>query len=223
MDKENRGIEIQEGSSDDGDPSGTLQMQESLSMAFLLLLEKLTPLERAAFLLHDVFDYEYAEVAGILGKSEVNCRQILLRARQHVSENRPRFDASPKEHKKLLEAFLAAATQGDIQGLLTVLSDQVILYSDGGGKAAAALNPITGPDHVARFLIGAIQMSVPVGVTMRFAQVNGQPGVVYLRPDGRAGCVLTLDVVEGRLRNIYVVTNPEKLANFPAPPQFLMR
>lgn len=204
---------------DESDPSGTFQMQESLSMAFLLLLEKLTPLERAAFLLHDVFDYEYAEVAGILGKSEANCRQILLRARQHVSENRPRFDASSEEHKKLLEAFLDTATRGDMQGLLKVLSDQVVLHTDGGGKAAAALNPITGRDHVAHFLIGAIQKSVPVGVTMRFAQVNCQPGVVYLRPDGRPGCVLTLNVVDGRLRNIYVVTNPEKLAKLPAPPQ----
>jgi RNA polymerase sigma-70 factor (ECF subfamily) len=207
---------------DDSDPSGVFQMQESLSMAFLLLLEKLTPLERAAFLLHDVFDYEYAEVAGILGKSEANCRQTLVRARHHVNENRPRFDASPEQHKKLLEAFLAAATQGDMQALLAVLSDEVVLYSDGGGKAAAALNPISGPDHVARFLIGAIKKSVPVGVTMRIAQVNGQPGVIYLTPDGRPGCVLTLDVVDGRLRNIYVVTNPEKLASLPAPPQRLM-
>jgi RNA polymerase sigma-70 factor (ECF subfamily) len=207
---------------DDSDPSGTFQMQESLSMAFLLLLEKLTPIERAAFLLHDVFEYEYAEVAAILGKSEANCRQIVLRARQHVNENRPRFDAAPEQHKKLLESFHAAAAGGDMQALLAVLSDEVVLYSDGGGKAAAALNPMSGPDRVARFVIRAIEKYVPVGVTMRIAQVNGQPSVIYLRPDGRPGCVLTLEVVGGRLRNIYVVTNPEKLANLPARPQHLM-
>jgi RNA polymerase sigma-70 factor, ECF subfamily len=206
----------------DSDPSETFQMQESLSMAFLLLLEKLVPIERAAFLLHDVFEYEYAEVAGILGKSEANCRQIVLRARQHVNENRPRFDASPEQHKKLLESFLAAVEGGDMQALLAVLSDDVVLYSDGGGKAAAALNPISGPDHVARFVIGASKKTVPVGVTMRIAQVNGQPSVIYLRPDGRPGCVLTLSIVDGRLHNIYVVTNPEKLASLPAPLQRFM-
>ena len=176
----------------------------------------MTPVERAAFLLHEVFDYEYPEVAGILSKSEANCRQIVLRARQHISQNRPRFDASPEQHKRLLEAFLAASSQGDIQGLLALLSDEVALYADGGGRASASLNPIFGADRVVRFLIGATKKSVPEGAVTRLASVNGQPSVVYYAPSGRVGCVLTLNVVDGRLCNIYVVTNPDKLANMPA-------
>lgn len=198
------------------DPAEAFRMQESLSMAFLLLLEKLTPNERAAFLFHEVFEYDYGEVAEILGKSEANCRQIVLRARQHVSKNRPRFSPSPEEHKKLLEAFLAACSQGDMQGLVTLLSNDVVLYSDGGGKATAAINPIFGSDRVARFLIGAVKKLAPEGVSTRVAQVNGQPSIIYFSPAGKVGCVVSLDVVNGKLRNIYVVTNPNKLVNIPA-------
>jgi RNA polymerase sigma-70 factor (ECF subfamily) len=196
---------------DASDPSAPPQIQESLSMAFLLLLEKLTPLERATFLLHEVFDYEYAEVAEILGREEANCRQLLRRARQHITGGRPRFEPSPREHKRLLEGFLDAISSGDLAGLLTLLSDDVALYSDGGGKAGAALNPIHGVDHVARFMFGAITKFVPANVSIRLAEVNGQPSVVYSRPDGGAGCVLTMDIEDERIRNIYVVTNPEKL------------
>lgn len=195
------------------DPLEALQMQESLSIAFLLLLEKLTPVERAAFLLHEVFEYDYHEVAGILARSEENCRQIVSRARQHVNDNRPRFDASPDESKKLLEAFLVASAHGDMQGLLAILSNDVVLYSDGGGKANAAINPIAGPDHVARFLIGSIKKLVPEGVTTKLNQANGQPSVIYFSPAGKAVCVFTLGIVDHQLRNIYVVTNPDKLTH----------
>jgi len=202
---------------DRSDPAATSQLQESLSMAFLLLLEKLTPLERAAFLLHEVFDYDYGEVAEILGRHEANCRQILRRARQHITEGRPRFDPSPEQHKRLLEKFLAATSGGNLDGLLALLSSEVALYSDGGGKANAALNPIHGPRHVARFLIGAVRKSVPANVVARLAEINGQPSIVYVRPDGSAGSVLTLDIADGRIENIYVVTNPEKLRRLRAP------
>jgi len=197
------------------DPSESYRMNESLSMAFLLLLEKLTPAERAAFLLHEVFDYEYAEVARILDKSEANCRQLLRRARQRITEGRPRFDASPESHKKLLEGFLLASSSGDLSDLVRLLSNDVILYSDGGGKASAALNPIYGRDHVMRFLVGAIKKTVPADVITRFEEINGQPSLVYRLPAGKAGCVVSFDVVDGLIQNIYVVTNPEKLARLP--------
>ncbi len=195
----------------DGDPSANSRMHESLSIAFLLLLEKLTPAERAAFLLHEIFEYEYSEIAEILGKKEANCRQLLRRARQHITSGRPRFDASPEQHKKLLEGFLAASSTGDLAGLVALLSDEVVLYSDGGGNAKAALNPIYGRERVVRFLLGALRKTVPIGVRTRIEEVNGQPSVIYSPPDGRAGCMVSFDIADGLIRNIYVVTNPQKL------------
>jgi RNA polymerase sigma-70 factor, ECF subfamily len=197
------------------DPSETTRVQESLSMAFLLLLEKLTPAERAAFLLHEVFDYKYSEIAEILGKTEANCRQLLRRARQRVIKGRPRFDVSPDQHKKLLEQFLAATSSGQLSDLVALLSDDVVLYSDGGGKASAALNPIYGRDRVSRFLFGAVQKSVPSNVVTRFEQINGQPSLVYYPADRKAGCVLNFDIADQLIHNIYVVTNPEKLSRLP--------
>ena len=194
------------------DPSASSRMSESLSMAFLLLLEKLTPAERAAFLLHEVFDYEYSEVAAILEKNEASCRQLLRRARRRITEGRPRFDASPAHHKKLLEKFLAASSSGDLSDLVTLLSDDVVLYSDGGGRASAALNPIYGRDHVTRFLAGAIRKTVPTGVATSFGEINGQPSLIYYSPSGSPGCVVNFDIKDGLIQNIYVVTNPHKLS-----------
>jgi len=193
------------------DPSANCRMHESLSIAFLLLLEKLTPSERAVFLLHEVFEYEYAEVAQILGKTEANCRQLIRRARQHISSGRPRFDASPEQHKKLLEGFLLASSTGDLAGLVALLSNDVIVYSDGGGNAKAALNPIYGRERAVRFLLGSIRKTVPLDIRMRIEEVNGHPGVIYSQPNGRAGCLITFDIVDGVIQNIYIVTNPEKL------------
>jgi len=204
------------------DPSATSRMQESLSMAFLLMLEKLTPAERAAFLLHEVFEYEHCEVAGILGKSDAACRQLLRRARQRITSDRPRFETSPAQHQKLLQEFLAASKTGDLAELVALLSQDVVLYSDGGGKANAALNPICGRDHVARFLFGAIQKSVPANVRTRLEEINGQPSVIYSPADGRAGCVVTFDIANGVIQNIYVVTNPEKLRFLPKLPARLL-
>ncbi len=199
----------------DGDPSEISRMNESLSLAFLLLLEKLTPAERAAFLLYEVFDYEYSEVSDILEKSEVNCRQLIRRARQRITEGRPRFTASPEQHQQLLEEFLAASSSGELAKLVALLSAEVVLYSDGGGKANAAMNPLYGRDRVARFLFGAIRKSVPATVVPRFEQINGQPSVIYSRPDGRVGCVISVDIAAGVVQNIYIVTNPDKLDRLP--------
>ncbi|HXH66015.1 MAG TPA: RNA polymerase sigma-70 factor [Candidatus Limnocylindrales bacterium] len=182
----------------------------SLSMAFLMLLERLTPMERAVFLLREVFDYEYAEVAGMLGQSEVNCRQILKRAKEHIAEGRPRFDVSLERREELLQQFLEATAQGDMQGLLALLAKDVVLYTDGGGKATAVPNPIHGAERVARFFFGAREKLMPTDVVRRFAEINGQPGVVVYHQ----GCVfgvLAMDVAEGGIRNIYIVRNPDKL------------
>jgi RNA polymerase sigma-70 factor (ECF subfamily) len=198
-------------SGDESDPFGASERHESLSMAFLLLLESLTPVERAAFLLHDVFDYDYAEVARILTRSEPSCRQIVHRARQRITGNRPRCAASPEAHQRLLNEFLAATSSGNLERLVSVLADEVTLYADGGGKANAALRPITGPRHVGMFLLGAVRKSVPDGVVVGIERVNGQPGLVYRLPDGTVGCVLALGLANGRISTLFVITNPDKL------------
>lgn len=199
------------------DPLGIIRVDESLSMAFLVLLERLTPVERAVFLLREIFDCEYSEIAAALGQSEVNCRQILRRARQHVSEVRPRFRASAEERNNLLERFLQATSQGDMDGLVALLSSDVVLHSDGGGKALAVPNLIQGAGKVARGIVGGLSKLVPKNRVTRIVQVNGESGVVsYL--NGRPYSVLTMDVSDGKIRAIYIVTNPEKLSHLPALP-----
>jgi RNA polymerase sigma-70 factor, ECF subfamily len=187
----------------------------SLSMAFLMLLERLTPVERAVFLLREVFDYEYAEVAAMLGRGEANCRQILKRAKQHVAQERQRFDTSPQEHQRLLQEFLRATGRGDMQGLLALLSKDVVLYTDGGGKATAVPNPIYGPDHVVRFFFGARDKFMPKDVVRHLMEINGQPGIAVYH-QGRVYGVLSIDVVEGQICNIYIVRNPDKLERLPS-------
>jgi len=199
------------------DPSHVLRVDESLSLAFLVLLERLTSIERAVFLLREIFEYEYSEIASILGQSEANCRQILRRARQHVSEARPRFRASSEERSNLLERFLQATSQGDMDGLVDLLASDVVLHSDGGGKALAVPNLIYGADKVARGILGSLEKLVPRNLLTRMALINGQPGIVsYL--SGKPYSVLTMDTSEGRIRAIYVLTNPEKLAHLPELP-----
>jgi len=195
------------------DPFDASELHDSLSMAFLLLLERLTPVERAAFLLHDVFGYGYEELVRILSKSEASCRQIVHRARQHVTENRPRFDPAPEQHERLLHEFMAAASSGHLERLVTVLSTEVVLYADGGGKASAALRPVHGALNVARFILGAIARSVPIDVSVNIEIVNGQPSVVYRLPQGEAGCVLSVVTSGRQISEILVVTNPDKLAH----------
>jgi RNA polymerase sigma-70 factor (ECF subfamily) len=195
------------------DPFTISRIDESLSMAFLVLLERLTPVERAVFLLREVFDYEYADIAQTVGKDEANCRQILRRARQHMAEARPRFKASTEQREQLLANFLQATATGDLEKLVGLLSSDAELHSDGGGRAPAVPNLVYGPDNVARAIIGGLRKLVPSNLTSRIAQINGEPGVVsYL--EGRAFSVLTLQVSEDRIKSIYIVTNPEKLAHF---------
>ena len=196
------------------DPLENLRVDESLSVAFLLMLERLTPVERAVFLLREVFEYEYPELAAVLGENEANCRQILHRARQHVTAARPRFKASQQEKSDLLKRFLQATRNGDLEGLVGLLASDVVLHSDGGGKAVGAPNLIRGARNVARGALGTLQKLMPKNLVIRLAQVNGQPGIVsYL--DGKPYSVLTLEAGEGHIQRIYVVTNPEKLAHLP--------
>ncbi|MCW3059504.1 MAG: polymerase sigma-70 factor, partial [Capsulimonas sp.] len=196
------------------DPMENALLGESLSMAFLVLLERLTPAERAVFLLRDVFEYEYSEIASVLGQSEVNCRQILRRARKHVDAARPRFPASPQKQVDLLERFLQAVGGGDLAGLVSVLSHDVVLHTDGGGKASAVPNLIHGADHVARAILGGTRKFAPANLAPRIAQINGEPGIVlYL--DGKPYSVFTMDAFEERIQAIYFVTNPEKISHLP--------
>ena len=199
------------------DPLEIIRVDESLSMAFLVMLERLTPVERAVFLLREVFEYEYSQIAAVLGQSEANCRQILSRAKQHISAIRPRFKTSLRKKGDLLERFLKATSSGDMERLVALLSDDVALHSDGGGKAIAVPNLIQGADNVARGIFGGLQRIVPKNLVRRVMEINGEPGVVsYL--DGKPHSVLTLGAGEGRIHAIYILTNPEKLAHLPGLP-----
>lgn len=191
------------------DMTSTAELAESLSVAFLVVLESLSPVERAVFLLREVFGYEYAEIAEIVGKSEANCRQITRRAQQRIRERRPRFLPTREQQERVTSEFVRACTSGDLQGLMALLTDNVVLMTDGGGKAQAALNPIHGPDRVARF-IAAILGKTPPGFSSVIADVNGQPGIVsYI--DGKPNAVLALDIDQEGVRGIHIVANPDKL------------
>ena len=181
------------------------------SMTLLLALERLSPLERAAFLLHDVFDLDFAEVARTLDRSEAACRQLAARAREHVRESRPRFPVDPEEGARIASAFLDAARTGDASALSQLLAEDAVLQTDGGGKRIAALAPILGRDRIARFFAGiARKGGAAVPYKFTFARINGQPGYIGEEPDGSIHTV-SLDVRDGRIVAIYIVRNPDKL------------
>jgi RNA polymerase sigma-70 factor (ECF subfamily) len=191
------------------DTTGRLEAAETVSLALLVVLESLSPVERAAYLLRRVFDYDYDEVSTILGKSEANCRQLVSRAEARVRERRPRFDPAPGEAERLTGEFLQACATGDLNGLVRVLATDAVLYSDGGGKALAARVPIRGADRVARFFVGVVKKS-PADAEVRHVRVNGRPGLVVLE-GGRVATVVTLDIADGRVAACFVVRNPDKL------------
>lgn len=194
------------------DPMRNIQMADSLSMAFMILLESLSPVERACFLLREVFDYEYEEIARMVGKTEANCRQMVSRARLHIRERRPRFDVSSEMQERLTGQFMQACASGDLQGLMSLLAEDVSLTSDGGGRVTAARKPVYGADHVARFLTGLVKKAGAERLSIRPTEVNGQPGfITYF--NGRLMNVVSLDIADGRIRGIYIVVNPDKLQN----------
>ena len=193
------------------DPAGAAEQAESLSMAFLLLLERLTPVERAVFLLHDVFGYDYGEIAGIVGKSEDNCRQLALRARRHVGEGRPRFEASRSKRERLAGRFFRAVGDGDMDGLVSMLAEDVVVYGDSGGTPPSWPRPIIGRGNVSRLLLGIAGQMRQLGITIRPAEINGQPGAMFLDPDGNLTNIFVLDIADGQVRTVRSVINPEKL------------
>ncbi len=186
-----------------------MALADSLSTAFLVLLETLSPTERAVFLLREVFEYDYPEISQIIGKSEANCRQMVRRAKDHISARRPRFPADPIHGDRLVGKFLDTCRMGDTAGLLSLLSEEAVLYSDGGGKVVAAPRPIAGAAKVARFLVGVSKV-VPAGTEHCFAMINGAPGFLRML-NGQLVQTTTLEIVNGRIEAIYIVRNPEKL------------
>lgn len=190
-------------------PDARAELAESLSIAFLVLLERLSPLERAAFLLREVFDQPFEEVASVLGTSEVACRQLVARARAHVDENRPRYKATNEKKQALLGAFLAACATADATALGRVLAADVVARSDGGGKVHAALKPVIGRDRVIRFFLGVLKKAPPNGFA-EVTWVNGEPGLVLRTPDSVV-TVVTLSIVDDLISDVWIVVNPEKL------------
>jgi len=189
-------------------------MADSLSLAMLVLLESLSPEQRAALLLHDVFDYGYPEIAEIIGKSEDNVRQLASRARRHVEERRPRFQTSREEREQLTQRFLAAAQQGELAGLEALLAHDVVLTGDGGGKVPALARSLQGRNRVARMLLNWMRVvSRGPGVTLSPTEVNGGPGVMVL--DGQQWLISawSLEIAGGEIRSISSVVNPDKLAH----------
>jgi RNA polymerase sigma-70 factor (TIGR02957 family) len=195
------------------DPARHAEMADSLSLAFLVLLESLSPEQRAVFLLHDVFDYGYGEVAEIVGKSEANARQLAARARRHVEEQKPRFEASPEEREELAHRFFAAARDGDVAGLEALLADDVVLHGDGGGKVPALARALFGARRVARTLGAWFRQGAKLKDTeIREVDVNGQPGAILMAGGGVVS-VMALDIAAGRIQSIRSIVNPDKLAH----------
>jgi RNA polymerase sigma-70 factor, ECF subfamily len=185
---------------------------DTISLAFLVLLERLTPAERAVFLLREVFEYEYDDIAKILDRTEAACRKLFSRARDHLAAHRPRFQASPDDHRRLLEQFLRAARTGDIDGLTALLSDDVTLWADGGGKIpGAALRPLHGAAAVARFLIHVTARYTPPDARLAVVNVNGKPTLLVRRPDGSPFVVVSVEVDQARITTVWAIGNPDKL------------
>jgi RNA polymerase sigma-70 factor (TIGR02957 family) len=196
----------------DDDPARSAEMADSLSLAFLVLLESLSPEQRAAFLLREVFDEPYDRIAEIVGTSEQNARQLATRARRHVEQRRPRFEASREQQEELATRFFAAAEEGDLQGLEELLAHDVVFRGDGGGKAPAAARAVHGRARVARLLIAGLRVLARFGgFTTRREEVNGQPGALFFDRDGRLISVAILDIAEGQIQGVSAIVNPDKL------------
>ena len=194
-------------------------MADSLSMAFLVVLESLSPTERAVFLLHEVFGYEHREIAELTGTSAANSRQILARARRHVDEGKPRFEASRAQREEVAQRFFAAADGGDLDGLLRALAPDVVYYGDGGGKARAVTAAMHGRDRVARFIAGLFRRLRKLEASVRIVEANGQPGAVTYNRDGHVMNVFALDIAGGEVQAVRCVVNPDKLRHLRRAPE----
>jgi RNA polymerase sigma-70 factor, ECF subfamily len=187
--------------------------EEAVSLAFLVLLERLNPDERAVLVLRESFDYPFSDIAEILDISEANARQILSRARRRIDDERPRFDSDPRERGRLVARFLDAAREGDMDGLVALLAPDAVMIGDGGGKARAIAAPMHGAARIARALLAFYKISEEWGVSFEPAIVNGQPGFRVVAPDGRLVNVTSLDVEGGAITRLHSIVNPDKLAH----------
>jgi RNA polymerase sigma-70 factor (ECF subfamily) len=192
-------------------PEQMAELSDSLSMAFLVLLENLSPVERAVFLLREVFDYSYEDIAEIVDKKEANCRQILGRARRHLDDHQDRYEASTEKSEALLRSFLAAARHGDLDQLVDLLAADAVLCGDGGGKATAIREPLYGRDRVAAFVLALFERAKYMGVTAEPVLVNGGPGLITRDPQGKILSVLCLEVDGGLIQTVRGIVNPDKL------------
>jgi RNA polymerase sigma-70 factor (ECF subfamily) len=197
-------------------PEHMAELSDSLSMAFLVLLESLSPVERAVFLLREVFDYPYEDIAQIVDKSEVNCRQVFGRARQHVGAHHARFEASTEHSEALVRSFLVAARDGDLDQLVELLAADVTIYGDGGGKATAIRQPIYGREKVATYLIALFERAPRLGVAVEAVLVNGGPGIITYDPQGKIISVLSLEILDGMIQTVRGIVNPDKLQHLGA-------
>ena len=195
----------------DADPAARAETADTVSMAFLVLLESLSPVERAVFLLREVFGYGYDQIAAVVEKSEPNCRQIFARARARVDERRPRFEVSRAQRDELARRFFAACELGDMAGLERLLADDVVFNGDGGGKAPAVRRPVEGRVQVLRFLGALLRQGAAQDARIEPVEVNGQPGAQLIGGDGRLVSVLALDIADGHIQAMHNVLNPDKL------------
>ena len=195
------------------DPERSAQLADSVSMAALLLLERLSPLERAVFVLREVFGFGFGEIASAVGRSEAACRQLAVRARRHMDSGRPRFEADRREREKLAARFFDALREGDVDGLRELLAADAQLVGDGGGKAPALARSIFGAEKVARVLASIFPWLVRIEVTLEPREVNGQPGAIFLDRDGKILSTVALDVLDGQIQMIRAVQNPDKLGH----------
>ncbi|TDU86584.1 RNA polymerase sigma-70 factor (ECF subfamily) [Kribbella voronezhensis] len=199
--------------SPDVDPAYRIELDDTVSMAFLVLLEALSPVERAVFVLREVIGYEYAEIAAVVDKSEANCRQIFARAKTRIKDGQPRFAASREDRDRLATEFLGAIRNGDLAGLERLLAENVVFVGDGGGRTPAVQQPIIGVVAVARFLLGLMRQGDRLGVLLDLVQANGQPALRIRAADGAMLGVLTIDVDTDRIVGLNNILNPDKLGH----------
>ena len=195
------------------DPADTAQQADSVSMAFLLVPERLSPVERAVFLLHDVLDYGYGDIAAIVGKSADNCLQLAVRARRRIVDDRPRFETSRGRREELADRFLAAMVDGDLDGLVATLAADVVVVGDSGGASPSWPRPILGADTVSRLLLALAEQVSGLGIAVQRAEVNGQPGAVFRDRAGQLINVFSLEIADGAVQTVRSVINPDKLAH----------
>ncbi|WBO69216.1 RNA polymerase sigma-70 factor [Streptomyces camelliae] len=195
------------------DPARSAELADSVSMAALLLLERLSPLERSVFVLREVFGFGFDEVAAAVGRSEAACRQLLVRARRHMQAGRPRFEADRQERQELATRFFDALKDGDVGGLRNLLAADVQLVGDGGGKAPQLAKAVSGTENVARLLASVFPLMARIDVTFEAHEINGQPGAIFRDRDGKVVHILAIEVLDGQIQTIRSVINPDKLGH----------